>query len=1231
MRLDTILKVLLSAAVLAVAANAHSDTSYSERAGSSAGVYQNEDLNFELDLTSTSYFIVDFSEQVPDASFAAMRFEPLIFSMTVVEDLGLEMTAEQYANIVKTATVANFGGGVGELHGEITKIGETDVDGVKAIQLGFSGTIDDTSANYVITAFVKGSTAYQLTSFGGHASAVDIKNEADLFASAFSFLGERHRPVVAAKQIDQYRSSAFAYKLAADPDIWFPWADLENDYELADTGALGAKGYGAVVMPFCWQGMRPTHLALLDVFLEQFGEEYPTPFITHEEPILKGDATGFYLSGEETADGELYTYQFWVVASERCAYSVGAWGPARLADTPIDLAALWDRFSINDAPTIFDHEGSSSKDRQANAFFLNQTGMHYYDARSYREAYRFLSQAADLDTVDSTYLMNALRALTELDAYQEAYDWLQPRLGHYDNDQHVRSWEAWLAYQVNETDKSVEIYEELFHNGYREDDEFTVYLEMLADREQWEKIDADFAHYAGDSMTDALRRLKASLLSKRGRHDDALAILNDMTAGRPFSADLVYAKIDVYDAMENPAEILTLANSLIENNYESLESWFYKGYAEFSLKSYPKSRESFEKALKFSPTSSFVKEYIDAVNGILGEGDSSSISAEVAVVDLPRDLKKQLDTSAFANTKEGYGALFLNRIVGYDFDGGEYVTQSYYQQIKIQDAQGIEQFSTLEFSFDPAFEQLYVNSLEVRNEHGELLAEADRAAFYVTDTVDGYEASTEQTAHLPVPSLKPGVVIDVVVSKKIGVESGRMPLEIHYLSSSRPIEYSALFVNGDTNKYSYHSFGVGKPRKAGGSQIWELTDPIVYRWEPIQPYFDRILPWVYVGTTSADWKKAGAEYFSKIEHKLDVERVRNTANRLVRGIDDDARKIEIISRYVQKELHYEAIEFGRRAYIPKAARETLRDRYGDCKDHAVLLYSLLNAADIAAELALVNINQKVLSELPNVDQFDHMIVSVAQSEKRLFIDATDKDFSLGTMPPRYLAGNHALIIGGQSELVQIPDFAPGDSSLHVEREVQAIDSSEIQILEVGTFSGYQAAELRGQLRDIESSEMLATMQRWVGNRYSEAVVVDALVDNLLEADSELIVEIQYRLSINDGDSFKMPGFFEAEYLDYDRLADRRFVFEMPAPFNVSAVTTVLQSGSAKLAVASNKPQQGESRFAHWRRIVDKSEDSWVFRLEYNGRKSEFAADDYSDFAEFHRHLIGSIEQPVSLH
>lgn len=1225
MRLHTHLIALLAALAAPTGVAYATEAGYAERAGETAGVYRNTKFNYELDLSSMPYKIVDFSAQVPDASFAAMRFAPLVFTMAIAEDLGVEMSVDQYADIVQTSTSANFEDG--RLDSPIEKVGEVTVDGVRAIQLGFSGAIDGASASYVITAFVNGTMAYQLTSFTGGKAGDTLHEEANAVADAFSFLGDAVVGESTAKPIDGYRSAAFGYLLESDASVWFPWGKLADDYPHADNGALGSKGYGAAIMPYCWTGGRPTQLAVLDVFMEQFGEDYPSAFVTLEEPIDRDGMTGVHLRGTDVAEGGLYSYHFWIVAGEQCAYAVSAWGPAERADTEADLAAFWDAVSFPGSPTILAGDATETEARN-NAFFLNRTGLHYYDARSNREAFRYLSEAADQDASEPTYLMNALRVLSDLDAYEEAYDWLQPRLDRYADDMDVRSWDGWLANQLGDSDRALAVFERLFDEGYREDSEFGVYLELLADRGLWDRVDAEFDEYAGENLTDELRRLKASLLSARGRHDDALALLESMSAGRPFSAELAYAKIDVLDAMEDAAGILRQAELLIDNSYESLDSWFYKGYAEYLSRSYIKSRESFQKAQKFAPTNAVVQDYIDAINGILGEGDNASISEPVAAVALPGDVGARIERASASETRDGYGAWYLHRVVGYRFDGGESVTQSFYQRIKIQDAQGIEYFSTLEFDFDPAFEQLYVNRLVVRDEDGEIIAEADRDAFYVTDTVNGYEASTEKTAHLPVPSLQPGAVIEVVVSKRIGVEPGAMPLDVHYLSGSRPIGYSALFVTGDSDDYRFDSFSIDQPRRTGKSQVWELHDPVVYRWEPMQPYFDRFLPWVAVGTTSSDWNAAGADYYAKIEDKLEVERIADAAKRLVSGIDDPRRRLEVVSRYVQKELYYEAIEFGRRAYIPKTPRETLRDRYGDCKDHAVLLYSMLNAVGIPAELALVNINRRVLPGLPSVDQFDHMIVAVPREGGHLFIDATDKDHHLGPLPPRYMAGNRALLIGKTSKLVEIPDFEPGDSSLSVARDIERIGKGEIRVREIGTFSGYQAAELRGQLREVETSELLATMQRWVADRYTDAIVDDAFVDNLLEADSDLVVELEYRLPIDNGDAFSIPGFFETEYLDTARVADRRFVFELPAPFHVSAVTTIVQPLPSKLAVATNKPDADESRFGHWKRSIDESDESWVLQLEYTGRKSQFPAADYSDYAEFHRRLIGSIEQPV---
>jgi tetratricopeptide (TPR) repeat protein len=1023
-----------------------------------------------------------------------------------------------------------------------------------------------------------------------------------------------------------YRSGTFAYEIGSPADIWAPWSALEDDYAHADSDYLGVFGYGSVVMPVCWQGERPSQNVLLDVFLSRFGEDYPTPFIKSESDVDKNGASGRYLRGAEEVDGREFAYHFWIVANEHCAYTLAAWGPADDARTTGYLQDLWDRLRLNAGPAILEG-GGSGREKAANAFFLNQVGMHYYDARSYREAFRFLSHAADLDTGEPMYVRNALRVLVEIDAYREADDWLQPRLERHADDLVVRSWDAWLAYQTGDNDKAVRVYEELFSAGYREDEEFAVYAGLLADRGEWDRVETAFDRYAAGGMTETLTKLQANLHSRRGNYDEALAILDAMIEDRPFSADLAYAKIEVLDRMERPAEILVLAERLIEENYRSLQSYFYKGYAEYQLRYYLEARESFNAALKYSPTSAVVREYLASINGILGEGEKASISEVVPAVPLPAELQSLVDDAAFGATIDGYGAWMLNRITGYAFQGGETLSRTLLQQIKLQDAQGVAQFSTLQFNFDPAFEQLYVNSLVVRNGAGDKVAEGDPAAYYVTSTVDGFEASTEKTAHLPVPSLAPGMVIEAVVTKRINVEEATFPLEIHYLSSSRPIGYSAVFVTGDHDRLKFRSSGIGKPVTRDGSLVWEAADPVVYRWEPMQPWYDRILPWVTIGTTSENWREAGEDYLAMIGDKLDSERVADMAARLVDGIDDTQRKIEIISHYVQKELRYEAIEFGRRAYVPKTARETLSDRYGDCKDHAVLLVSMLQALGIPARLALVNLNQRIVPELPNIDQFDHMIVSVAVDGRRLFIDSTDKDLRLGTTPPRYMAGSHALVLGEPPELLPIPEFIVGDSGLQVERDIETTADDELRVTEVGVFSGYQAADMRGQLREIEVSEMLGTMQRWVADRYTDAIVDDAFVDNVFDASGELVVELQYRLPIDAG-LFRLPGFFEATFLDYERLPERRFGFEIPAPLTVSTVTTVRQSPAAVLRLASKKPDADESRFGSWRRKIDGDDERWVLRLEYTSGRDEFGPDDYRAFTDFHRKLVGAIEQPV---
>ena len=1226
----------MTAAWLALAAPAGATgmTPSQDASGTPLTVFENPDQNYRIDLTGAGYRLVDGSILYPDASFAALRVGPHAVALVIAEEVTGGMDSAQYAEAVQQAMegrLADNGSATFRGHRDL---GTRDNGSLSAARKVFYADVGSEAITYVVSAIVEGDMAYQLLTFSTTATESEIVAEADRLLEGFSIpdAAPRHRSAkTAPRSVADYRSETFGYRVRARGSQWMDWAALEDSVAAADFGALALDGYGMLVEPLCWRGEPPPANALYRLALRQFGEDYPSDFITAEREVRKGEATGRLFAGTDVIEGEEYLYHIAMLATEDCAYLFAAWGLNSDAKVGERLDDLWRHFDVLGDATAAEGRFTLPAERSRNALALNLLGLQEFGVKRYRDAFRLFDEANTLEPADTAYAVNAVQALAELSEYQEASDWLAARLAPVADDAGVRSWDAWLAFKTGEHDKARRIYGELFAAGYRDDNDFRAYATVLADAGDWEELDRIFQEYSAGGASAELKLFESELLGRRGEYERALAKLDELDKGRGFNPDLAYARIAIHEQMDNPAEVLRLADLLIANNYRSLESYYYKGGAQYRLQSYRDARASFEEALKYAPGNSSVREYLEAIDAMLGEGDVTLISQPIEPVPLPRSLEKAFAESAPARDNSGYGSEYLSRIKGISAIESDTVVTTWYQKIHIFDDNGVESFSTLQFDFDAAAEQLFVNALRVRNADGELIAEGNLQSYFITSDEDGYEASSERTAHLPVPNLAPGMTIEAIVSKRTTVEEDTLPLELHYLATDRPIHHSAVFVAGDAGELRYVSNEVPEPERDDGALVWRLENPVAFRWEPLLPHHDQILPWVQFGSVGSSWAVVGNEYLAEIADKLAADGVTDRAVRLVDSVEDQARRIEILSAYVQDEITYKAIEFGRRAYVPKTARETLRDRYGDCKDHAVLLHVLLQSVGIESSLALVNLHQAVNPDLPNTDQFNHMIVAVPTDSGRLFIDATDKDLRLGRLVPRSLRGNYALILGDAPVLEQIPAYASvTDSGLEIERVVELLDATTLAVRETARLAGYQAADLRGQLRAIEAPDMQSSIQRWVAGRYSDAEVTDYYVENVFEADDDLVVEIRYQLPIHDDGKFELPGFVETYYLQYDRVADRRFPFEFYYPLRVSARTSVRVPPGVELASGAGRPDAGESRFGNWRRAVDVAADAWEIRFDYEAAGERFPADQYREFADFQRAAIRGVELPVVL-
>jgi transglutaminase-like putative cysteine protease len=127
------------------------------------------------------------------------------------------------------------------------------------------------------------------------------------------------------------------------------------------------------------------------------------------------------------------------------------------------------------------------------------------------------------------------------------------------------------------------------------------------------------------------------------------------------------------------------------------------------------------------------------------------------------------------------------------------------------------------------------------------------------------------------------------------------------------------------------------------------------------------------------------------------EAIETLARQLTAGLADPRAKALALSEWVRRHIRYVGVYVGPGGVVPHAAATVLQNRYGDCKDHAVLLEALLASVGIDSTGALINSgNAYRLPRTPTLGIFNHMINYVPGLD--LYLDSTAESISAGYLP-----------------------------------------------------------------------------------------------------------------------------------------------------------------------------------------------------------------------------------------
>ena len=137
----------------------------------------------------------------------------------------------------------------------------------------------------------------------------------------------------------------------------------------------------------------------------------------------------------------------------------------------------------------------------------------------------------------------------------------------------------------------------------------------------------------------------------------------------------------------------------------------------------------------------------------------------------------------------------------------------------------------------------------------------------------------------------------------------------------------------------------------------------------------------------------------------------------------EIEKVKAVYYWVQDHIKYVAFEEGLGGFVPRQAADVCRKRYGDCKDMASLLSSMLNIAKIPAKLVWIGTRDIPYRyvENPSMAVDNHMIAAVKINTIWQFLDATDDRIDFG-LPTSHIQGKEGMIMTDTDkyEIVKVP-------------------------------------------------------------------------------------------------------------------------------------------------------------------------------------------------------------------
>ncbi len=413
----------------------------------------------------------------------------------------------------------------------------------------------------------------------------------------------------------------------------------------------------------------------------------------------------------------------------------------------------------------------------------------------------------------------------------------------------------------------------------------------------------------------------------------------------------------------------------------------------------------------------------------------------------------------------------------------------------------------------------------------------------LTGVLNGEFASDDRTKILKIPAADPGNIVGYEIEREKRPYILQDEWSFQDEDPVREARYTLELPSGWEYKAVFLNYPEVKATSEGPNQWqWRVNNVEAIRPEDDMPPWRAVAGQMIVSFFSpgggqasgfGSWNDMALWEAGLVRGRRESSpEIKQKVTELTASETTELEKMRAIGKFVQDDIRYVAIELGIGGWQPHPASDVFSHHFGDCKDKATLMSTMLKEIGIDSYYVIVNVNRgAVNAKTPAVNWFNHAILAIKLPEgvNDPSLTAVFQDQKLGRLlifdptddltPFGYLRGplqaNYALLVteaGG--ELIELPELPAAMNGI---RRV-----GKLTLTSAGTLSG-EVTELRMGDRGLEqryamraastNKDKIKPIESLLSGSLTNYQITKASVSNVLLTDQPF--EYDYSLVARD--------------------------------------------------------------------------------------------------------------------